>query len=1438
MKNDIGKISFDELNHFVGVFHQMGRLPLDSDFNEQNELILRLLQRAAGDAISTGSPNEGWRIDTHRLLDRMDQRAGWVATPAAATLFVDYFDHRVGDGSLVALGATRLDKALPRPLDMSGIVELMVSVSKTPAAACTVEVGDGTLSHAFTMSAVATEPGGWTLLRALPGAWPAGFAVQAVTRIAFTGLDPGVRYGFDAIKADLPLLGLFFDPEWLSQASATPAAAQLAADDDQRCRRHRSLRASQATAALLSLPQPMDLSRARALVVYLRRTPAAAPITLRLLDATAPAANFALAGASISTEDGWERHRFVLPHSAGFDWAQVAQLEASGLSGGATYRFGVVLAEVDARADLVIMGGDGTLEGAGRFYADGRCAAKESHGSYFSQADLRQADPAALATVPAGRRRIDYAYLDVWERPLSFAERPALRDVALDGLDTCTRTQLVAQVRLLRGTEVDLATTAVPPAAAFAALPRIGLGVLSTKDNPAAVLDPCADPCEPVITGTYLGEENRLFRVEIHRAGDIGVSGAAGTASFKWSRENAGNVTPLVADALAGDTSALVERPELYAVGDLIELADDFVELATGPVEDRIGHRAHQRGELRRIVTVNLQTRRIGWADATVVNPLLLPFHAALPRTLWLAQHAKLSRWDGSAACTPGDIVLADGVVIEFGGQGLVAGDHWLFATRSADRSVERLIESPPRGTVHSLYLLAAIHRSRDIAPAEQIVFCEDLRPRFAPLAELDASRVAYDPGAGIGALQLPEWAEVGTVQQAIDALVRADQGASQRLHHQLLHGMGVICGLKLRCVRSNREQIVMTGGYALDCEGELLHNAGDVAVPLVQRARAQGLLNAADTGRVDLWIEPAANGVSTHLRGHANTTIWEEILEGSLLKDFFENTVLALYLEVKANLSPFPDANVPVAEGHRRAMALLNLFWQKINAATGPYLFLSRAEHDLLASFHADLLTQLASRSGYCAMFDHLQVFPAYPYALPTGIETAFGTLQMHRRLRMHPSGRWVASCGVGNRVQVYDLQRQEAVVLSTFPAAANVDLQDLAFNAAGTELYAVATLAHGTHVDSVFATATWAPPAAPATAPTLSWGSARVICDMRFVTLLSHAAQPNRLFAIGRSDTAAALRGLYVFDPALIPLAPTPSVIFNATGLLAVDGNGIAAVASEHSGGVQTGAFDRLRRIDLTTLATSTPFNAIGRASFGDVPVEDLRVVDGIVFATATSAGQTALLRFTLASNTAQTPVLLGSSNGIWRLAPLPSRNALAITDMVSCRARLFDTALAVLQPGVRLPLQIFPIAAAVTPAERQVVVLNYLSNSLSLVDINTVISGAQSFTAEPPVTLAVYRDEMLRSFTDLAGVLLQYFKDGFCDQFLVDCPTCGPEDRVYLGTIEITAGRVQHICNFSGRHYAKSFRTWGYWLSAMPLLSMVKALFARFCCLKLVP
>jgi hypothetical protein len=146
--------------------------------------------------------------------------------------------------------------------------------------------------------------------------------------------------------------------------------------------------------------------------------------------------------------------------------------------------------------------------------------------------------------------------------------------------------------------------------------------------------------------------------------------------------------------------------------------------------------------------------------------------------------------------------------------------------------------------------------------------------------------------------------------------------------------------------------------------------------------------------------------------------------------------------------------------------------------------------------------------------------------------------------------------------------------------------------------------------------------------------------------------------------------------------------------------------------------------------------------------------------------------------------------------------------------------------------------PVSMAVGAGDKEAYALNFLSNTVNAIDVAALMAGTPSFTSEPPVTLAAYRQQMLEAYTDLAGVFIQYLKDSWCDQFLIECHECTPGDKVYLGTIEIKQKKVFHICNFSKRHYAKSFRTWGYWLSAVPLLPLVKKAFAKFCCLKLVP
>ena len=1416
MRTDISKLSFKEINHYLGVFHQMGRVALDSDWNEQNEILLRLAQRLAGDAIHSGSPNQGFRVDTRRLLDSCDRRTDWHAQPSTAPCFIDYFDYRVGDGSLVVSGSTELMHESAQRLDLSHVSELLIYAKGVfTLAECVFSVSDGVTSHAFTMSELGAD-GGWRVLRAVPGAWPAALDAAGITRYGFVSLVATQRYAFDALRIDQPLVQAVLRSELLDRFTVAPATAVLQSDDSYVIWGSIPARIESGSALDYLFPAPLDLSAARALWVPMRRSVPAAPFSVALIDGAAAPHTLTLSAAVVTVVGDYEMHRFALPQAGTFDWSQVVQFRLGGLAVAESYWLGPVSVETDPARDLTVHGGDGTAEGAGRYYGDGLAAIKESSGGYLQQNDLPQADPAALTPVDEGNQRIDWAYLDLWERPVSFIEAPPLREVALEGLDTCTRTQLVAQVRLLRGVPSALAVEPAPPAGAFAGLPRWGRGTLSTRDLPAAVADPCADPCEPAVQGPYLGEGNRLFRVEIQRAGDIGLANAATTALAKWSSENGAVATPLIADALAGASSALVENPDLFAVGDLIEISDDLVELITGPYEDRTNHRAHRRGEMRRVVTVNRATRRVAWDEAASPEPAL---HAPLPLDMRLAFHAKLTKWDGLIAVTSGDLTLADGVTIAFGGSGFIAGDYWQFATRTVDRSVERLIEAPPRGTRHAYYPLAAIHRRREAGQPE-VVFAEDLRQRFAALPQLNASGVAYDPGKGLGLI--PDWEQVSTVQQAIDALVEADLNGDMRLHHRLLHGMGVVCGLKLRCA-TDRTKIILGKGYAIDGEGYTLHQGGDLAIDLVALASAQGLLDASGDGKVRVRIERSALGaIDVEIEPYVAQSFWDSVLEGSLIKDFYDDVVLGFINFIRNQFLPFTSNTLPLPVKQRRVIACINLFVQLINSASGPYIFLSKIEHDLLSQLHQDLEDMLASQA-YCAMFDGLQTIPPYPYPVPAGIETAFGRIEFHHRVKISPDGRFAYTFGLGNEIQVFDLATRELIAALPFPGGSNVQISDLVCNPnpAIAECYVVGIMSNS--IDSVFATIS------VAAGPVFNWGPTTVVCDIRFVSLAMNINLPNRLYAVGRSVTDDTKRGLYLLTPNAIVLVPPVTLQSRLTGLIDISADGSRAYVAGFTGAADTNGFGEVRYINLTTHTVVATASFGGQ--FGAELQDDLTVHNGVLYVTAGSPKR--LARFDALSGLILGVTPLGP-NAPNRLAVLPARNELWISHADRYKAEVFEIGTSILRANFRVPLQCAPMALATVPGGAQVLAMNMISSTLSVIDVAAVSAAIQpSYTLEVGNTLPGYRHDMIKAFTDLGGVFVQSVKDKFVDKFLVECPTTGRADKIYLGSVEVRGNRVYHICNFSKRHYVKSFRTWGYWLSTVPVIPLVKRAFATFAC-----
>ncbi|MET0936001.1 MAG: DUF6519 domain-containing protein [Luteibacter sp.] len=381
-------------------------------------------------------------------------------------------------------------------------------------------------------------------------------------------------------------------------------------------------------------------------------------------------------------------------------------------------------------AFAIAIDGTGLTIGAGRLYVDGLLA--ENHGTDTVTWDPQLAEvhgskptpfekqpwlpaPAAPDLAKAGTFVL---YVDVWEREVTAINLPGLVEKAV-GVDTTTRIQTVWQVRALEvkgaasgslGCDTNLAdwNTLTAPSA----------GRLSTHVAAFGSDDPCIIPPE----GGYKGRENQLYRVEIHTAGP------PGTATFKWSRENASveahvmsftNNASFVVDSVGKDDK-LGFQP-----GDWIELTDDRHELNQLP------------GMLLRIATggVDSVSRTITVEQAITGTDFTVP---GTPDPLNVT---RIRRWDQkgqvfetdvtpitvytdlSAAGATGSIVvpaapaaivaLENGVAVSFdvaaAGGTFRTGDYWLFAARAVDASVEILDDAPPLGIHHHYARLAVV---------------------------------------------------------------------------------------------------------------------------------------------------------------------------------------------------------------------------------------------------------------------------------------------------------------------------------------------------------------------------------------------------------------------------------------------------------------------------------------------------------------------------------------------------------------------------------------------------------------------------------------------------------------------------------------------------------------------------------------------------------
>jgi hypothetical protein len=184
----------------------------------------------------------------------------------------------------------------------------------------------------------------------------------------------------------------------------------------------------------------------------------------------------------------------------------------------------------------------------GRYYVDGILCENEEDKLPAGQ------QPDRPALLPSGKAGFEsflppepgtgayIVYLDVWEKHVSYLDDPQIREVALLGPDTATRTKIVWQVKALKVSETEIpdATKVFAPenlnkTCQFDLWNKM---VAPSSGTLSARIRPSSNPngvCKLPPTAGYTGLENHLYRVEIHNRGVLKAGNSDETASAEWA---------------------------------------------------------------------------------------------------------------------------------------------------------------------------------------------------------------------------------------------------------------------------------------------------------------------------------------------------------------------------------------------------------------------------------------------------------------------------------------------------------------------------------------------------------------------------------------------------------------------------------------------------------------------------------------------------------------------------------------------------------------------------------------------------------------------------------------------------------------------------------------------------------------------------------------
>ncbi|MDB9341161.1 MULTISPECIES: DUF6519 domain-containing protein [Cyanophyceae] len=295
---------------------------------------------------------------------------------------------------------------------------------------------------------------------------------------------------------------------------------------------------------------------------------------------------------------------------------------------------------------------------AGKMYVNGIICELEQNTTYKTQLDYPNPNSPELI-----QDKCYLAYLDVWERDITALEDPEIREAALKGLDTSTRTKIVWQVKLMQVCDVNEQEPEIKDWESFANNLNVNRKVYLNAATANSVLE--GQLVNP--KNAYLGSENQLYRIEIHESGNINQ------ATFKWARNNAIVVSSI--KNITGNTIEIlnVGRDDLqsFQPNQWVEIIDEEQELKNQP------------GKLFRLQKVfNKQLDVVG-------NPREEQFAGK--------KNLKVIGWQEDQKTKKAEInvssdwmELEQGIYIQFDAESTYkTGDYWLIPARAYTKDID-----------------------------------------------------------------------------------------------------------------------------------------------------------------------------------------------------------------------------------------------------------------------------------------------------------------------------------------------------------------------------------------------------------------------------------------------------------------------------------------------------------------------------------------------------------------------------------------------------------------------------------------------------------------------------------------------------------------------------------------------------------------------------